>query len=293
MILRFASSAPEHRLLPEGRAAGPMPWVIAIMVFLTVLAAAAGLGLASAARALGEQIAGRVTIQIVEADGERREAQARAAVAAARQVPGVRAVERVSDKEIAQLLEPWLGPGELDLPAPALIDIELDRPGALDGLRAAVQRVAPAAHVDAQARWLAPLKTLVSTLRWLAGAVVILMGVATAACVVLAARSALNTHRGTIDVLHLLGATDLQIARLFQRRIALDALFGGGLGFLCGVLMLLLLGEQAGAIGSELVGTGRLGPLGWLALLAVPIAGALLATAAARLTVERALRQTL
>ena len=40
--------AADRRLLPEGRLAGPMPWVIAIMMFLTVLAAAAGLRLASA-----------------------------------------------------------------------------------------------------------------------------------------------------------------------------------------------------------------------------------------------------
>ena len=43
------TSAADRRLLPEGRAAGPMPWVIAIMMFLTVLAAAAGLGLAGIA----------------------------------------------------------------------------------------------------------------------------------------------------------------------------------------------------------------------------------------------------
>ena len=43
----------------------------------------------------------------------------------------------------------------------------------------------------------------------------------------LAARSGLDTHRDTIDVLHMLGSTDVQIARLFQRRIAFDTLFGG------------------------------------------------------------------
>lgn len=289
MNLPFASTAPQHRLLPEGRAAGPMPWVIAIMVFLTVIAAAAGLGLAGAARALGDQIAGRVTIQIVEAGAEAREAQARAALQAA---GAFGKAVRVPEAEIARLLEPWFGAGELGLPVPAMIDVDLTDPAALDRLRAGVKRVAPGAQVDAHARWLGPLKRLIGTLQWLAGGVVLLMAVATGACVVLAARSALNTHEGTIDVLHLLGATDVQIARLFQRRIALDALFGGGLGFLAGVLMLLLIGAQAGAIGSELVGAASLGA-GWLALIAVPVAGALLATAAARLTVERALRQSL
>jgi cell division transport system permease protein len=137
------------------------------------------------------------------------------------------------------------------------------------------------------------VRDLVGTLRWLAGLLVLLMAIATAACVVLAARAALNTHRETIDVLHLLGATDIQIARLFQRRIALDALFGGGLGFAAGALILILLAGRIGAVGSELVGSVRLEPTGWLALVAVPVAGALLATAAARLTLERALRRIL
>ena len=76
--------AAERGLLPEGRIAGPMPWVIAIMMFLTVLAAAAGLGLAGAASRLNEQIGGRITIQVVEASPRLRAAQAEAAVAALR-----------------------------------------------------------------------------------------------------------------------------------------------------------------------------------------------------------------
>ena len=44
-VRRFGAAA--RGLLPEGRVAGPMPWVIAIMMFLTLLAAAAGLGLAA------------------------------------------------------------------------------------------------------------------------------------------------------------------------------------------------------------------------------------------------------
>jgi cell division transport system permease protein len=293
MNLPFAFTTAERRLLPEGRAAGPMPWVIAIMVFLTVLAAAAGLALAGSARALGEQIAGRVTIQVVEADRVARNAQAEAAAKVARALPGVADVRRVSDDEIAKLLEPWLGPGGLELPTPALVDVDLADPAALPRLKAVVARVAPAARIDAHAQALAPLRDLVGTLRWLAALLVLLMGVATAACVVLAARAALNTHRETIDVLHLLGATDIQIARLFQRRIALDALFGGGLGFAAGALVLILLAGRIGAVGSELVGSVRLQPTAWLALIAVPMAGALLATAAARLTLERALRRIL
>jgi len=45
---------------------------------------------------------------------------------------------------------------------------------------------------------------------------VLLMIGATAATVVLAARASLDTHRSTIEVLHLMGSTDVQVARLFS-----------------------------------------------------------------------------
>lgn len=295
MIPPFAVSPAERRMLPEGRAAGPMPWVIAIMTFLTVLAAAAGLALVAAADSLGAQLAGRVTVQIVEADRTGREAQAAAALRTLRASPGVVRADRVEDAAIAELLAPWLGEAGLgsDLPVPALIDVDLGGGTDLGRLEQAVKSVAPAARVDAHARWLSPLRRLIGTLGWLSAGLVLLTGIATAACVVLAARAALNTHRATIDVLHLLGATDLQIARLFQRRIALDALFGGGLGFAGGALVLMLLSSRMAALGSELIGAVRLAPVSWIALIAVPVAAALVATVAARLTVLRALRQIL
>ena len=61
------------------------------MLFLTVLAAALGLGTLGAARSLDRQLAGRLTVQIVEADRARRATRRRRAIAgrAARRLPGV------------------------------------------------------------------------------------------------------------------------------------------------------------------------------------------------------------
>src|SRR3546814_7074073 len=61
-----------RRLLPDRRLSGPTPWVIAILMMLTLLAAAAGVGLARSANAIGEAIAGRVTVQIVTANPDRK-----------------------------------------------------------------------------------------------------------------------------------------------------------------------------------------------------------------------------
>lgn len=287
----------ERGLLPEGRIAGPMPWVIAIMMFLTVLAAAAGMGLAGAAARLDDQIGGRVTIQVVEAVPARREAEARAAAAAVRDMPGVIAVRPVPDAEIQRLLEPWLGAGglEADLPVPALIDVDLTPEGhrALGDLQRVVAAAAPGARIDDNGQWLAPLASLIGALKWLAAGLVLLMVGATAATVVLAARAALDLHRATIEVLHLMGATDVQVARLFQRRIALDALFGGLIGFILAAFVLIALGNRVSALGSELLGSARVPAPAWGILVGLPVFGVLLAMLVARLTILRALGRML
>jgi cell division transport system permease protein len=94
-------------------------------------------------------------------------------------------------------------------------------------------------------------------------------------------------------VLHLMGATDVQVARLFQRRIALDALFGGIVGFLAGTIVLLLIGNRVGALGSELLGSAGLPLLSWLMLFTLPVAGVFLAMLVARATILRALGRLL
>ncbi len=295
--VRIRLPAADRRLLPEGWLTGPMPWVIAIMMFLTVLAAAGGLGLRAAAASLGDDLGGRVTVQIVQANADSREAQASAALATLGRMPGLRSAERVSDAAIGALLEPWLGTEGLggELPLPALIDVTMADEGVdhAPAITAALRAVAPDARVDDHARSLAPLTGLIGALKWLALALVLLMAAATASAVVLAARAALNTHRATIDVMHLLGATDVQIARLFQRRIALDALFGGVIGFACGAVVLWLIGQRMGELGSELLGTAALPAGSWIVLALLPVAAMLLALLTARLTVLSALRDIL
>ena len=242
-------------------------------------------------------MAGRVTIQIVEANAQKRAAQTAAVEKELARLAGVQSFRRVPDAEVSALLQPWFGAEALDedLPVPTLVDATIDSaaPGAFATMRSSVMAVAPSARVEAHAQWLGPLTRLLGSLTFLAWMLVVLMGGATLSIVVLAARSALNTHRETIEVMHLLGATDAQIAQLFQRRIALDALFGAGIGLATALITMLLLRGRLAAVGSELLGSVGIGWAGWLFLLIMPALSAGLATIAARTTILSALRRIL
>lgn len=295
---RRAAAAARHRLLPGGRLAGPMPWIIAIMMFLTVLSAAAGLALGAAVQAMSADLAGRASVQVVEADATVRDQLAARTLQALRQASEVRAATPVDPAALADQLRPWLGEdaASADLPVPALIDVTLT-PGAaeakVDRLRRLLGSIAPSLRIEPHAAFLLPLAGLLTALGWLAVGVVVLMTVATGAVVVLAARAAHDSHRGTIDVLHLMGSTDVQIARLFQWRIGLDALLGGVLGFAFAVATLLVIGLRLDATGSDLLGAVALDGTGWALLALLPVAGVLLAVLTARWTVLRALGRAL
>jgi len=293
------SGASEAQLVPQTRLSGPIPWVIAIMVLLTVVAAAGGLALTNLAGQASADLSGGITVQVVSASPEERARQANDALAALREAPGVTAVRLVPAAEVDALIEPWLGTASDDadaLPIPALIDARLDgavSEARLAELRARLARVAPKARVDAQAGWLEPVFGAIEALGWLALALVGLLAVTTSAAVLLAARTALNSHRDTIEVVHMLGGTDRQIARIFQRSIAIDAAAGGLLGLALALTVILALGRRFAALGSGLVGGAGLGWSDWALLAAVPVAVVALATLTARLAVLRALRQIL
>lgn len=286
-------------LIPQSRLAGPMPWVIAIMVALTVIASAAGLSLSNIARSAADELSGGITVQIVEANAVQRQRQAALAAERLKQTPGVLTARVVTPDEVDRLIEPWLGArgsGDDEIPVPALVDAQLRDPvngETLGALRRLVREVAPAARVDAQSGWLKPVFGAIDSLRWLALALIVLLGFAMASAVLLAVRNALGANHYTIEIIHLLGGTDIQIARIFQRSVGIDAVGGGIFGMGIGIGVILLFGSRFSDLGAGLIGGGMLQWYDWVLLTLVPIIGAALAMITARLTVLRALQRML
>jgi cell division transport system permease protein len=263
--------------------------VIAIMTFSIMIVAAAGLALADTAGLVAAGAQARFSVQIP--DGERNLA---AALQAVRSAPGVRDVEAVPEQEMRQTLERWLGPAgaSSDLPVPALITFDAGRGVDVSVVERRVQAVAGGARVIAHGDALAPLLRSLRALQSLAFGLVLLLAIACAAAVVLAARGALDTHRSTIDVMHGIGATDVQVAHLFQRKIAIDALIGSVGG--AAIAGLVLLGLAAGAaFAGELLGGAALNMIDLIVLALIPLALTALATGVARAAVLAALRTAL
>jgi cell division transport system permease protein len=282
-------SEPDKRLIPSSGVRGPVPLLIAIMTFVMVVVGAAGLALANTASVVKAGVEHRYSIQI--SDGAVR---APAAIAAARAAPGVTRVEQVPPENLRRTLQRWLGPAsaDADLPLPAIIDVDLGAYSDPAAVAAAVEKAVPGARFVAHRASLAPLLQSLRGLTLLTAGLVAMIAMASAAAIVLAARGALDTHRSTIEVMHGVGATDRQVARLFLRQIARDALFGGiGGAALAGLIISLIIGSARTA--TMLAGAPPLGFGDALLLGLLPLAIALLATLVARAALLRALRERL
>ena len=283
----FASPS-EGRLLGDGRLRGPTAWVIAIMSFSIVVIAAAGLALASTAGTLSQAIAARYSVE-VPGGGD-----VQALLNAVRSAPGVTSAAAVPESEMRGTLERWLGPAAQspDLPVPALVNFDV-LPGAdVATFQQRVRSVAPDASITAHREAVGPLLHSLRLLQWVAFGLVLLLSAAASAAVVLAARGALDTHRFTIEVMHGIGATDVQVTHLFQRKIAIDAFVGSLAGAAAAGLVLLALSAGA-AFAGELTGGATLSGWDLLILALLPLGLTVLATWIARLAVLAALRKAL
>jgi cell division transport system permease protein len=258
------------------------------MTFAMVTVAAAGLALSNAAGLVVAGIENRYAVQIPAGSGSLANA-----VAAARSAPGVLSAKPVPEAEMRKTLEQWLGPASLgaDLPVPSLVTVDIADDADVAAIAARVEAAAPGARFIAHREKLEPVLRAIRVLKGLALALVALMAAATSATVVLAARGALDTHRSTIEVMHGIGATDLQVTHLFQRKIALDSFAGAVVGALAAGLILLLLAGGGTAFAGDLMGTAPLHARDLLLLALLPLVLVVLATGVARMAVLAALRR--
>ncbi|HEY4545929.1 MAG TPA: FtsX-like permease family protein [Pedomonas sp.] len=287
------------RFLPEGKESqGVLPWVIAVMVYLMVLAVAGGIGVVSATQGWSSGMARSWTVQILSPEGEERGAEVKAVMRFLSEQPGVAGVTVLPEDKARALLEPWLGESaqSAELPVPALIDVSLAADATLDSdtVEQQIKTYAPSSAIDDHDEWLGQLSTFARGLQALAYLIVGLVALATVAIVTFSTQAGLSSHHDTIEILHLIGAEDRQIAREFQWRYLAHGLKGSIVGAIAGIGTVAGIGEMAERLGSEgILSSFSFGPSAWTLLVVLPLLIALITMLTARWTVHRALGEYL
>ena len=282
-------------LIPDSEGAGRfLPWVVAVMVFFAALAGAAGLALHQATGAWRNDLANTITIEIPPGEiPSGAQAMVTAVTAALRQTAGIAQVRPLPVSEIAALLQPWLGGGDLinELPLPRLIDVRLspDEPADLALLAKRLAAIGPGIRIDDHQIWLGKLIRLSRSLQWMMLACLAMICFATCAVVIFGTRAAFTAHLEVVKLLHVMGARDGYIARLFLWRALTMGLKGGLIGLGVTAMALYALSRLAADLEGPLFGNLTLTPLGLLALACLPLVAALLTALAARYTVLREL----
>ena len=275
-----------------------LPWLIAFMVFLAVLAMAGVLVLNTIAVRWDKGITGTLTVQIVPADDPSKDDERlQKVLKILAETPEVDRFETLGDDKLLALLEPWLGTGVgvQDLPLPRLVDVELKPDAKLDveALSRRVEARVPGVSIDDHSLWLGRLVRLIRTVEGLASMVLVLIVLATVGTVVFTTRTGLAIHRNAIEILHFIGAQDSYVASQFAGRALTLGLKGGVAGLLLAAPTLWGIGVMARRMDSGLQPDITLGPVHWAALAGLPVAVALIAMMTARLTVLKTLSRML
>ena len=266
--------------------------IIACMAYLATLAVAATAILSGQIEAWQADLGAGMTV-VLPSVGELGADASRAdtALALLRSQPGIASAATIGQDASDALVQPWLGDdlSDLDLALPTLIDVQRVAEVDIDvvALNRALAEIVPGAMVEDHAGRFGELIDLGVAVRSLALAGLVLIAAAAAATVASVTRAGLSTHRKVVDLLHVLGATDGYIAAQFQRYALARSIVGGAIGTILAMATLAVLGYSLSAGPAAFLPDLRLGAQGWIALLWVPLAGALLAMGSARFTALR------
>lgn len=287
---------------------GQRQWLVTIMlalsVFLSCLASAAGLALSDFSRHWQMSLSGAAVIQLparlgneIYANQEENmanDSRIAKALAIAHNTPGVSEARLQTRQETSQLVKPWLGDLALssDLPLPYLINLRLsgDTQKIVEQLRQDLQEEVPSANVEDYGLWRQQVADTLLTAKVIGLLILILGCVTTIVCVIQITTSSMGWNRQPIEILHQIGAEDKFIATQFQSHIGYLTLKGGVWGACAAMAMIIVLGFWV------LPPQWRNGWLiipysHWLTLWAIPFFLAILAALTARLTVMLSLHR--
>ena len=269
------------------------------MVFFAAQAGFVGLAVHQATETWRDDLSNTITVEILNKaeihkhNGEASTTIIAAAIQILNDTPGVIEVRLLNKTEIAKLLQPWLGSGDIlgELPLPYLIDVKLSpvqHPN-LSKLEKRLNEIGPEIQIDDHKIHLGKLVRLSQSLQWTMIACLAMICFAICAVVIFGTRSAFSAHLEVVELLHIMGASDGYIARLFLWRAMVMGLRGGFIGLAITAAAFFFLWRLAGDLEAPLLNNLILTPQCLLMLVTLPFLAAFLTAVTARQTVLREL----
>lgn len=284
--------------LPLHRGSGGqlVTWTVGVMSYLTVLVMVLVFALSSIQHYWQAGMMGRMTIEVpynknVSFSDDAQEDMLKKLNA----LPGIQA-HVLTLEDIAKLVGPWLGTGEVlsELPLPTLIDVtRAETPDAVSvkKIEQTAKSVISDATLDTHEEWLADLMQLAKACRMILIVISVILAITAALTVAATAKTRLALHKAEVDLLHLIGATDSYIATQFQRQAFRLATEGAGAGLFLAIVTMAIIGVAKQHLGESLVPAVHLSVFEWLVLLSTPALAGVIAMVASRFTVLQALRK--
>lgn len=224
----------------------PLYVVIAVMCYLASLGMGVAIYVNGVADTWASGLSGTLTVQLKPTEDMTPDEQVDRALTILKSTPGLYGIAPLSREHTEELLNPWLGKGNLpkNLPLPRLIDVRLDAnaPPDLTSLRQRLRANVPGIVLDDHFRWKNRLLAFAGSLQGMTLAALALIILSMLAIVVFATRAAMAANREVVEVLHLVGARDAFIASEFQAHFLRLGIVAGLLGALAAALTLIVLG---------------------------------------------------
>ena len=280
-----------------------IPWLSMFMVFIATLILSVAIVVYTSVESWTNTISGSLTVQIptYTNDGKSREAELtndiEMALTLLRSSEGITGATLLTDEQISNLMEPWLGYSEKinELPLPKIIDVNVDPNNFpnISELKSDLFEQVPEAILDSHRASLDELVLFFENMVHLIVFVLALILITTALSIIYITKSSMSVHQKVIELIHMMGASDFYITIQFAIRSFKLTLIGSLIGFVLALPIMGLFNHFLSQMNSGFVLENTLTPLQWALLISIPFLTALLSFITAYKTVTNTLKRTL
>ena len=287
--------------LPLNRSAGThfLVLLVSLMTFLAMMAITATMVLNGVTQHWSSGLENKLTIEIPASmsSGKIRSAEEIQSLSekvekALSPNPNIKTLEVLSETQIQDLLSPWLGDDVVldDVPLPGLISVhvQIRSDEKLNEIKNTLKPIASDIRLDGHETWLNDILRLAGTLKFSAFMITLIIAFTTVTAIAGAIRSRMAEHKADIELLHLMGASDLYITRQLQRHAVVLTIKGSAAGVAAGLVILLILSVLSNGAGTFVPGLS-LSILQIFFLVLLPVLAGIIASQTTRFTVLRVL----